>query len=422
VSSRRYWGSGSTSVLPVATILALVACGVEAPTLQTQGVPARSRGVLVVNTDYRSTSVSALDLEAQVLSEHLITSASAAPGLSVALGGDVMLPTMQAEDHATVLIDRTPAAVLTWLDLRTAQVTKQLSVATGFASNPHDYISIAERKAYVPRFGVNLDPGGEQFDGGHDVLIVDPSVPEITGRIDLTPAVEGERGGLYARGDRAVVIAGLLRVLVVVFDAAFQEPADSRLVSIDPETDEIVGAHRFTGLTSCSNFALSPSAGEMAVACNGYFNQTVDAGFVDSAIVRLSLAGSQVTEIARYPAADLGGHQVSAVSYTGPSGIAFTTYGRFKPDLSVAAHDTLRWLDLTTGQPSPPILQTVRVPFSLGDVLCRPSNRVCFVADAETLGGMVHRFEIAESGALGDDALIEVDRTTGLPPRYLGAF
>jgi hypothetical protein len=55
-------------------------------------------------------------------------------------------------------------------------------------------------------------------------------------------------------------------------------------------------------------------------------------------------------------------------------------------------------------------------------VLCVPNEGACFVADAETNGGVVHRFEIRPDGSLHADSLIQVDRTTGLPPRYLGTF
>jgi hypothetical protein len=81
----------------------------------------------------------------------------------------------------------------------------------------------------------------------------------------------------------------------------------------------------------------------------------------------------------------------------------------------------LRILDLTTKQASAPILQTQRVPLSLGDVLCVPSESSCFVADAETLGGVVHRFEMADGMPIAS-RLISVDTATGLPPRYLGRF
>lgn len=409
----------------LATIISLgcgvAGCGVEPISAGQQPVPRGAHGILVINTDYKSTSVSALDFAGDLLTQNLISTSSAATGLSVALSGDVGLPSGLTPDRETVLIDRYPAAVLSWVSLDTAQVRAQLSVATGFSSNPHDYVPVSRRKAYVPRYNPNLGGNEQPFDSGHDVLIVDPAAARVTGSIDLMPAIADEAAELYPRADRAVVVDGLLRVLVLVFNTAYRERADSRLVSIDPDTDQIVAVHRFMGLTSCSSFALSPDGLEMAVACNGSFRQAATTGFPDSAIVRLTLDGPEVSEVTRHAASDLGGNQVGLLSYSDQDHIVFTSYGRFASDLSVAAQDTLRVLDLSAARVSTPILQTQRTPFSLGDVLCIPSESSCFVADAETQGGVVHRFEIDDEG-LGHDTVIEVDHATGLPPRYLGRF
>ena len=43
----------------------------------------------------------------------------------------------------------------------TADVLAQLSVGTGFASNPHDYLEVAADKAYVTRYDSNPHPGSE---------------------------------------------------------------------------------------------------------------------------------------------------------------------------------------------------------------------------------------------------------------------
>jgi hypothetical protein len=396
-------------------------CAVEPIATGQQPVPQGASGVLVVNTDYSSTSVSAIDLSGKLLTQNLISSSSAAVGLSVALSGDVGLPSGEPHNREMVLIDRYPAAVLSWVGLETAQVRAQLSVATGFASNPHDYVAVSQRKAYVPRYNPNLANGEQPFDAGHDVLIVDPVSARITDRIDLMPVIAEENGDLYPRADRAVVVEGLLRVLVLVFDVAYRERSDSRLVSIDPDTDRIVGVQRIAGLTSCSTFALSPDGAEMAVGCNGSFRQSSMTGFPDSAIVRFTFEGPDVTEVRRYAASDLGGNQIGLLSYSDGNHIVFTSYGRFSSDLSSAAQDTLRVLDLNRSQVSAPVLQTERTPFSLGDVLCVPAENTCLVADAETRGGVVHRFEV-EQGLLVADHLISVDTATGLPPRYLGRF
>lgn len=395
-------------------------CDVEAVALEPMGVQRGEHGVIVVSSDYHSTSLAALGDGGQVASPHIVSSASAPAGLSAALGGDVLLPLAPATDEL-VLIDRSQAAVITWVDLHTAEVRAQLSVSTGFASNPHDYVPVNAHKAYVPRFAPNLNPGREVFDGGEDVLVIDPSAPEITGRIELSRVLLGEAEELRAHPDRALLLGDFLYVLVVVFDVGYQKRADSRLAVIDTRDDHVVAIHRFAGLTSCSTLAAAPGAQEIAVACNGSFVAALG-DVADSAIVRLHVDGGQVEELARHPAVDLGDAQISALSYLSPEYILFTTYGRFSADKKPVLQDTLRILDLPSGEASEPILQTRKVPFSLGDVLCKPEAAVCFVTDAETRGGVVHRFELRADGTLGPSIPLEVDRVTGLPPRYLGSF
>ncbi|HTM43959.1 MAG TPA: hypothetical protein VL137_03335, partial [Polyangiaceae bacterium] len=324
-------------------------CGVDATNASSQGVGNASSGILVVSSDYQSTSIAALSNEGEIVSEQIVSSGSAKPGLSAALSGDAVLPTTVSGEEA-VVIDRSASAVLSWLNLKTAKVRAQLSVATGFFSNPHDYVPISTGKAYVTRFSPNLDQDQEPYGSGHDVLIVDPRVPKITGQINLMPVVRvadpvasataATAPTLYPMPDRAVLWNGLAQVLVVVFDASFRKRADSKLVSIDPTTDEIVGVHVFNGLTSCSTLALSPSKNQMAVGCNGAFNQDPSSHFPDSGIVLLQPNGNGVDEVARYAAADLGGEQISSLSYASEDHILFTSYGRFSADLSkVAAPD-----------------------------------------------------------------------------------
>src|SRR5262249_35665325 len=152
------------------------------------------------------------------------------------LSGDVV-PASGSFADELVIIDRFPASVLSWVDLRSARVRAQLSVATGFAANPHDYAALSATKAYVARYEPNLAPGSAPFDSGSDVLVIDPSAPSITASIDLTPAMRGEDPKYYPRPDRMALIAGKLYVLSSGYTLDFLEAADSRVVVIDTERD-----------------------------------------------------------------------------------------------------------------------------------------------------------------------------------------
>lgn len=400
----------------------LSACGVESVSVDSGGVDSSQRGYAVVNSDYQSVSVSLIGVDGELLSESFISSGSAEAGLSVALGGDVVLPSMPTADEELVLIDRSQAGVLTWLERETAAVRAQLNVGTGFQGNPHDYVKVSARKAYVPRFAWNLDSGKQQFDEGNDILIIDPSKPEITGRIDLMPALAGEPEGFYPAPDRAMLASGKLRVLAVGFNNDFSDRVDSRLVSIDPGADRVEHVLVFEGMHSCSTLDVSPDGTALAVACNGAFGQAPDSGYPDSGIVLVNVEATP-SEVARFAAAELGGEMISSVAFVDDDTLLFTTFGRYNADLSaMEAPDTARLLDLEQGRLlGEPIHESSKLPYSLGDVSCAPAASTCAVTDAETDGGVLHYLRFAD-GAIDAHRMLKLDRDLGLPPRYLGNF
>lgn len=406
--------------------MAATACNVDDTDQVTTGVrldeaPAAStRGFAVVSTDYVSYNVSLLSSTGEVLSASVISSGSASAGLSTPLS-DVVMPSSAVPGSELVVINRSPA-VITWVDLETAAVRAQLNVSTGFEANPYDYVPLAADKAYVTRHDPNFASGREDFDSGNDLLVIDPSVPAITGRVDLMPVLEGEAPGFFPRAGRALVAGGRLRVLALGLNETFLELVDSRIVSVDPETDQITQVLVLTGLSNCQNLALSPDGEELAVACSGPFGADPEGGFPNAGIVRLAV-GAELSEIRRYGTAELGGAPVNSVAYASGVSLAFTTYGRFNADFSaMELPDTARQLDLTLGELSAPLRESTFEPFTLSDLRCAPSSSVCLLADAETDGGVLHRFDVDATGALLNGTLLEVERGIGLPPRYIETY
>jgi hypothetical protein len=417
------------SVLP---LLLAVACNVDGDDTTTTGVTlpsepapgagaaAEPRGLFVLNTDYASTSVSLLDPSGEVMSPLFIASSSADTGLSTPLSGDVVPPSAQLAGDELVLIDRRPS-VLTWVDLETTEVRAQLNVGTGFAANPQDYVGVAGDKAYVTRFEQNETSGREDLDAGNDVLVIDPSLPAVLGRIDLSPVLAGEEPGFLPRANRALLAGGRLRLLAQAGNAIF-EFLDSRLVTIDPATDRISQVLVLEGLKSCANLALSPDGSELAVACSGAFGQDPALGFPDAGIVILGV-GDELVEKQRFAAAELGGEQISALAYASASSLLFTTYGRYSADASLVVPDTLRRIDLASGAlDGEPLVRTRVSAFSLGDVRCAPGVGRCVLADAESEGGVLHQFEVSSDGTVSETGRVAPNPDLGLPPRYLGAY
>jgi hypothetical protein len=422
-----------------ALLLLCVACEVEGARIETVGItleptandgtataddasPAaiRVRGFSVVNTDYQSVSVSLLGLDGEVLSESFVTSGSAPVGLSAPLD-DIVTPSAALAGNEVLLINRTPASFLTWIDLETAEVRAQLNVETGFSSNPQDYVQVAANKAYVTRHAFNLTSGREPFDAGNDVLIVDPTQPAILGRIDLMAALDGEPAGYYPRAGRALLAGGRLRVLSLGYDETFDDAVDSRMVTIDPETDEISQVLVLEGLQNCNSLSLSPDGRQLAVGCSGPFGEDPSSGFPSSGLALLEV-GDELVESRRFIAAELGGERVSSLTHAADDSVVFATFGRYDADFALAAPDRVRQLELSTGRLGDPLLVSSASAFTLGAVACVPAAGSCLVTDAELDGGVVHHFVIDDAGRLGSRRAIEVDRSVGLPPRSIGLY
>ena len=128
--------------------------------------------IVIIDSDYQSTNVSVISVADNLLSGSLISTGSTPPGLTEALSGDVVLPLTKPPSGKVVLIDQGNDA-LVWVDPGTGDVLEDLSVATGFSSNPSDYLEVSNTKAYVARYTTNLGAGKQSFDEGGDILVVD---------------------------------------------------------------------------------------------------------------------------------------------------------------------------------------------------------------------------------------------------------
>lgn len=377
------------------------------------------RGLVVSNTDYQSSNVSLVNWAGEVLSESFISSASTSAGLSAPLSGDVTLPTDVVEGDEVVLLDRYPGSVLTWVHLGTAQVRAQLSVATGFAANPHDYVQVSPTKAYITRYEPNLASGQENFDQGNDILVVDPSQPAIVDRIDLMPVMAGEPADYMPRADRAVLSGEQLIVLAGSMHADFLTAVESRLAVIDTATDTLERVVPLPGLRGCAGLQSSPDNSAIAVVCSGELAGGSAPTLDDSGVVVLSLP--ELEEQYRYPAARFGESSIAFnVAWIDTSNLLLTTFGSFAKGNTPAVDDTLFQLDLESGE-FEVLLRSQDTPFTIGELRCgwRPECSACFVTDASR--HVLHRYEV-QDGRLGASRAITVDSQVGLPPRYLGIY
>ena len=406
------------------SMVLLGACGAQRVGPDAQGVMVEpgpcGRGLVVVESDYQSSNVSLLDFGGNVLSASLASSSTEGSGFGVALSGDVVPAASLELGPSIALIDRYPAGVLRFIDLATAHLAAELSVGTGFRANPQDYLALDEHKAYVARYESNPNAGRQEWDGGGDVLIVDPTVPAITGRIDLAEAMAGEAAGFSPHPARLVRAEGRVFALLASYaDVYTNGGTSSRVVELDPKTDSIVSSLVLDGLRGCDALALSPDESELAVACTGDDLSHPVSKVDHSGIVLLSLS-ADLTVSKTFPAHTWGEDPVGfSLDYVSSGVLLFGTLGHL--DESGSVPDTLWRLDTRSGQ-SDAVLHSERSPFTLGAVRCAASCGACFAADAERLGGSVLRFEVDSAGALSTPTAIVAEARVGLPPRYLSVF
>jgi hypothetical protein len=377
----------------------LSGCNVPEPIASTGG--AGPQGVVVVSSDYQSTNISAVATDGRVLSESILSSASAAPGISAALSGDVVLPSGTDPSGRIVLIDR-KSSVVTFVDPETAAVLGQISVATGFDANAQDWLQAAPGKAYVSRYATNGAPGAEPFDQGGDLLVVDSAAYRITGRIDLASA--GDVG--LPRADRMLLLGSEVWVSLQRLSADLQTGQDARIVGIDVATDKIAWRLDLAGIANCGGPVLAPSGTAVALACHGVYTDP-DTG--RSAVVLLD-ATTRPPSLAR--TFRVGGAVWPAIAFASEQVLVGSVSGTLD---APGRNDVAFALDLGSGQVAR--LLEAGGAFVLGDVLCAGGR--CLMADAAERAVRVWTMTHASLAAA---ASIAPNPSIGLPPRCLGMF
>ena len=416
-------------------------CGAPTPPAGTGGVSLAmgrcGRGLAVVQSDYQSSNVTLTDLSGKVVSSSFISSASSDTALSAPLSGDVIVPTAVNLSDELVLVDRYPASVLTWVMLETAEVRAQLEVGTGFAANPQDYLPLGDDKAYVSRYESNPLAGREAYDEGGDVLVIDPRAPAIVGRIDMTPAM-ADAPGFLPRVGRMVALDRRVFVLLLAYSADFVTSAPSRIVTLDADSDTIVGVTVLDGLHGCWGLALGPRRDEagqpfatpaLAVSCPGSFGGDASATVAEAGLVVLSTEPAVPVEVVRHMADALVGQPLGAgLDFVSPDRLLVTTMGSFADGNAPAQPDRLLEVSVTDGL-AREVLRSDSQPFELGELRCATMLDVqdpaddgcgaCFLADGER----TRLARLVDDGLeVAHDASIEMDHRIGLPPRGVGRF
>lgn len=405
-------------------ILTLWGCDVSPPPAGTGGVPmdASPEGggvainacdpiVAIVCSDYSSTNIAVARPDGTTVSGSFVSSGSVAPGLTLALSGDIVVPDVAPPSGRMVLIDESTASVLTWMDPSTARVIAQLPVGTGFYANPHDYVEVDSARAFVSRYGTNTHPGQEPLDLGGDLLIVDTTKFAITGRI----AIPEENSALQPAPDTMNWLGGEVVVTLDRASADFSQFGDGRFVGVSPTTNAIDWTVNLEGLKDCGRLAVSPSGKLAAMACSSQQDPTThqyDPSMSD--IVVYDGTQAPPVELRRLGVGvKLGAGIQPQIAFATEDVIVALTYGGTR-----TVGDTVFAVSATTGDVNP--LGAATVPYVFGGLRCSPGcGDVCLLSDAQR--GKLRRWQVANGAFTAlDDAT--VDPTVGLPPRTIGGL
>lgn len=417
-SLARTWRGHGVAALVAASLGSLGGVGCGSETTQSGG-PAT--GFAVVGSDFTSTVVSLLNADGTLAQDDCIDSGTKAGGnLSLTLSGDVSLPSQPQQGGKLWLVDRGNAA-LTVLAPETCEITRQISVTTGFKSNPHDVAVLSQSKAYVTRYEKNVTPT-DANSAGDDVLIIDPTGGVVTGRIDLSSYAAPVAGAtIQARPDRMLIAAGQVFVTLASQDAGFKATGEGRVVVIDPATDTVTSTIPLPGLKGCSALSYVDGSNEILVACGGSFadaDKQADGSGVATIDLSAAPPAVHVTK-----ASALGGPPVQPVNFSWVVALsstrAFTsTLGTFPAGSSPGTNDAALAFDPTTGASTPITLEAAAGDLGRGAL----SGTKLLIPDADFAKPRIHVFDASGTGAPAETATVDPDPGKGMPPRELAWY
>jgi hypothetical protein len=370
-------------------------------------------GIVAVNSDYNSTSVSLLDRDGNLVMDGCFNSGSGGVSLATTLSGDVVLPTQIPPGGPIVLIDRSPLNdSLTWLDPATCAPLRQLAVGTGFHSNPHDVVLLSASKAYVTRAEDNAKatPTTDDFDEGSDLLVIDPAQPRILGRIDLKPFAPA---GVLPRADRALYAGGMVYVSLNAISADYMSYGGGRIVIVDPATDQVIGAVDLPELKNCGAMVHQTDANRLLVACNGaYGDPAGQAASSAIAIIDLGLVPpAVVAQVAAATGSPFSNLAVAALDANTAVAVVAGDFSGTPPDsvwsLPLSGAQSVKIWDSSEG-------------FAIGAVLAG-QNRV-LVADGTTTNPAYLRVFDVAAGIFTLVNSVKTNPTHKLPPRALAFY
>jgi hypothetical protein len=382
-------------------------------------------GFAILNSNYKVTSVSLYNAATGELREDCVHSGEAL--LKQDLSGDVTLPSARQQTGELTVID-SGNAVLTFVDPTTCVPRVQLSVGTGFDSNPHDVVTISSKKAYVTRYNTNMAPTDDPSDNdeGDDLLVIDPSVTDPTkspvlARVALSNYATSAAGSpLLAHPDRAVLAAGRVYVTLNSFSADFKTTGPGRVVVIDPATDMVTDMIDLSTEKDCSGIQYVAAQKKLYVSCGGAFGDPSQVA--QSALVEIDISGTTPVRTRAVLAASFD--QAINLFYAAVLGeTAFVgTFGTFADVATGTTGTPDRFYAAPIGGGSPtPLFEGVAS--NLGGAAVDAITKKVLLPDADPVTPRIHVFDASGATVVATEASdFHANPTGGLPPRAVAAY
>ena len=396
----------------IVSVLGIVLAGCAStaiPSASGTGAALERGAMALVASDYRSTNVSLAGPRGDVLTRSLLSTGARPAGLSYALSGDVVLPSDALSlDQDLPLIDRYGTNVISFVAPVSGQLRAQLPVGTGFEANPQDFLQWDASTAYVSRLGVDPLPGDTSFDGGSDLLVIDPRTPRIVSRIAFADkaSVPARPSAMTRHGDHVVVSLERL-------SEGFDRAADADLALVRGATATLDAVVPLPALRNCGKPVFS-STGLVAIACTGLFDAaTARFETAGSAVVVGALDTTSFTVLDRWDASVLDVSPAGSVAWLNDASLAFTAYGH--GDAGDAVYMLSRGVSTAT------LLHRTAKPFTLGALRCDdrlPTH--CFAAIAAP--SAIAEFAALDGVRAPSVTLRPTSDVTGLPLRGLALF
>jgi len=410
-------------VLALAPAVALATLGCrssEAPTMPSTIQPVPTTGLAVLNSDYSTTRLSLVDPTTRaVVRDACVDSNTVPPTLSLALSGDVALPSHPQVGGDVLLIDDGNNA-LTWVDPQTCKIRHQISIAN-FKAYAHDVISVSATKAYVTRFGTNPAPtAADPMSLGDDLLIIDPSSspqPTIVGRIDMAPYAAPVAGAtVEARPDKGILIGDKLYVTLASQSSDYSATGVGRIVEIDTTTDQVSGMIDIPSMAGCERMEYVAAAQLLYVDCGGSYS-VADISQT-SGIARIDFSGAAPMFKDTLPATWLGAQPLnfSWVAPVSDTQVWMATFGAFDMTTNAQTAPDAIWSINPMDETSAMSIQGGA--FNLGRTALLATPPTLFVPDADAAHPLVHVLD------LGGAAPVDIDANPSqhLPPREIAWY